>query len=310
MRTHTLMLMLLSLCSTPALADEWWEREREEREERRERERREELEDERLKEQAERRREVNRQEQQLKAMQRDAARADTRQALRSVPVMKSERPGAKRLWHEGLPQAQVAAIRKLVESNYLIKSLAFTPDGKGFVIIYGKNAVFARGIPESLEKALNEEAARDEEIRSVAFTPRGGWAFVYGHNSVRWNDVSEDFADAARRAHGEGTKIHHVAFSSSGYLIIYGRNYREASGVPRELVTRVDNLSGGLTMLHSVSIRADDTWVASVQGAYSINASDIPPKLDALLSESAKVDRELTLVVLHPRGGWVALAQK
>lgn len=303
-------IILLSLCTTPALADDPWEQERQEREERRERERQEERDEERRQEDNERRREMNRQDEQLKSMQRDAAREANRVALRSAPVMKRERPGARRLWHEGLPQAQFAAIRNFVESDLVISSIAFTPDGKGFVITFGKNAFFARGVPTELVKTLSEEAARGQEIRSVAFAPGGGWAFVTGRNGVRCHNVSQAFADAAVRASRAGGRINHVAFSSSGHLIVYGRSYREAQAVPSDLVRWVDTLSGGLTAFHSVSIRSDDSWVASVQGAYSVQSPNLPPKLVALLKESAKLDRELTLVALHPNGGWVALAQR
>lgn len=305
------LVICVTLASGSVLADEWFEEERREREEREERHRKEKREDERRKEQEAHRRELERQEQELKAKHVDAAREESRQALRSAPRMKKETKGATRMWHEGLSADHFAIIRNYVEAGFRISTIAFTPDGKGIVLVWGKNAVHARGAPKDLVDELYKVAERAVEIHSVAFTPTGGWAFIHTERSIKWSNEGIDaaFPAAAQRASDDGGKLHHLAFSRDGHLIVFGRNYREARGVPSELVVRVDNLSGGLAMLHSVSIRADGEWVASVQGAYSVHSSNLPPKLLALLNESARIDRELTLVVLHPNGGWVALAQ-
>lgn len=303
--------LLLVGSAAPTYAEDSWERQRREREQA---ERRRQADQERFEQQQRARNEAVRQSNELRTTQVQGAIAASRAAAQSAPAMKKAPAGAEVVWSEGLTKKQAGYLRVAMSGlsrDARIDSCAFDPRGDGFVFIANRNNAYFENIPEDLAQELSAARDRNESIRSVAFSFEGGWAFLRGNSDATWSGtgVPPEAIAAIREVNAAKEKIWHLSFTPNGFVLVYGRNYVKSKNAPPGLVNSINTLSDGLAFLHSLSIRKDGAYVASVQGAYNYNGGALPGSLRARLTEAARVDRELTQVVLTPNGGWLALGQ-
>lgn len=246
---------------------------------------------------------------QQRQQQVNGALADSRAALQSVPVMQRHAPGVQVLWSHGLTARQQQVLRQVTQAGGRVTSVAFAPKGGGFVVVWNRNDFVAEGVEKALTSSLARAREQNQEVRAVSISPSGGWYFVTGEHNYVCDGLPRSAWQSLARLAGEGQRLGPMGFTKDGFIIVYGRNYRVAENVPQSLVTSVDTLASGFTYLHSLALRSDGEYVASVQGAYTYHSEALPRDLLSFLSQCARDNRELTMVALSPSGGWVALGQ-
>lgn len=301
----TLLAMWGTLVPSPASAEDPYARERRERVDA---ERRRQADQERFDRQQQARQDAAQRAQQMRDLQMEGARAAARFAEKPAPSMKRRPPGSQVLWSEGLTELQKSVIEESIAAGKQITSVAFKSDGEGFVVIRDRNDYFVHGFRAQLAKDLEAAKARGDEIRSVVVAKSGTWAFLRNSNEATWSSsMMPEVIKAINEVHDRKEKIWHLALTHYGHVIVHGANSVTHSRAPERLISGIATLGGGI--LHSLSIReSDDAYVASVHGA-THSSEGIPEGLRRVLDEAASKGRELTVVVLKPGGGWVAIGQ-
>lgn len=73
-------------------------------------------------------------------------------------------------------QGLLTALENLVKNDRYIKQVTCTPDGKGWVILFGNNeAVWSETIPAAFTNTILQLNKCNRNIHWVAFAPNGGW---------------------------------------------------------------------------------------------------------------------------------------
>ena len=122
-------------------------------------------------------------------------------------------------------------IMELGKAGDTFRWLAFSPTG-GWVLLHGKNAFSADGIPDSLNDKLKDAIRNDEIVRSVAISPQGGWVIVladgFGTSVV---DIPKALKEALDRCVFEKkTPPRCVAFTTTGeWFVVSGKNEYQTS---------------------------------------------------------------------------------
>lgn len=149
-----------------------------------------------------------------------------------------------------------AALKKLQTAKLNIKSVAFNPvnwdSQHGFVIVHDKGFV-AEGISSHLKEQLDKFANHTEGIKTVEFTPDGGWTVISSAQEwsrmVQGHQTKTNFIDSIRAAYLDGQDVYTVSFNPKDYSRLYGwifitdKDY-EGMNIPEKL--RQDLLKFGI----------------------------------------------------------------
>lgn len=185
---------------------------------------------------------------------------------------------------EGLPEEFVAKVREI---SYGISNVAFTPTG-GWLIVYDKGGDQSQfwnsnNIPQGIIDQLLtlKSLARDKKaipykdrVRSVAFTPEGGWAMIWGKNGYRFENVPDEAADALKDLSRRGMSINSIAFTKNGgFLIIYGgRDSRVIyNNLPPDILDLLHRLRSDGKKIYQVTFAPDGRWIVEGKGSHHLS---------------------------------------
>ena len=130
---------------------------------------------------------------------------------------------------KGVDGGYKSAINKLQSNKYKIKSVAFNPANwqtqHGFVIIHDKGYVAER-IPNKLKEQLDHFARQTQELKSVEFTPDGGWTVISKNQEwsrmIQGKQVKSNFIDNLRASYLDGKQTQAVSFNPDKYSTLFG----------------------------------------------------------------------------------------
>ena len=122
-----------------------------------------------------------------------------------------------------------AALKKLKAGKLKIKSVAFNPANwdsqHGFVIVHDKGFI-AEGISSHLKEQLDKFANHTKGIKTVEFTPDGGWTVVSTAQEwsrmVQGKQIKSNFIDNIRAAYLDGQHVFTASFNPKGYSRLFG----------------------------------------------------------------------------------------
>jgi uncharacterized protein YkwD len=160
----------------------------------------------------------------------------------------------------GIPDAAAQKLGDLAIAGQSLKSIAFTTDGSGvgWAILYS-GSYWWGGIPAGAAQKLGEVV--NAGLKSIAFTPNGGWAILYGNNGYSFANIP----DAAAQKLGDlaiaGQSLKSIAFTTDGgWAILYGANGFAWGGIPDGAVQKLGDLANAGQSLKSIAFGPGGGW--------------------------------------------------
>ncbi len=159
----------------------------------------------------------------------------------------------------GAQASLAAAAGKVID----IKQVAFTSDGKGWIILYDFNGYSADGLPTEMTDKLDSYNADGIEIKSLAFTPDGnGWIIIAAPNAFSSTGLPDTALSSLSDLNGQGSELMNITFNADGeWIILYDTNHYEASkNFPTDVTDKMDELIKQLRTLKKVVFDANGNW--------------------------------------------------
>ena len=165
--------------------------------------------------------------------------------------------------------------------------LAFTPTG-GWVLLHGKNAFSAEGIPASLREKLADAIRNEEAVRSVVLAPQGGWVILL-QDGYGAHDIPKDLKTVLERSIFEKkTPIRSVAFTTANdWFVVTAKNECVTSNPAHPASKKLDELRAAGEQIQ---------WIAFAPG-------DSPTGYFLEREKTRRVHATLDFMVEEPAGG-------
>lgn len=130
---------------------------------------------------------------------------------------------------KGVGGGYKSALKKLQSNRSKIKSVAFNPTNwatqYGFVIIHDEGYV-AEKIPNKLKEQLDQFARQTQGLKSVEFTPDGGWTVISENQEwsqmIQGKQIKSNFIDNLRASYLDGKQTQSVSFNPDKYSTLFG----------------------------------------------------------------------------------------
>jgi hypothetical protein len=130
---------------------------------------------------------------------------------------------------EGIAGNFVKTVQSLQSRGIKINAVAFNPNGwetnHGYVIVYD-GGYKAENIPDSLTAKLDEYVAEKAKLKSVEFTPNGGWSILTDIST--WSRIQEDpsvkvsYLDYLKNLYHNNHDVFASAFNPDNYSKNFG----------------------------------------------------------------------------------------
>lgn len=132
-------------------------------------------------------------------------------------------------YSEGIAGNYVKAVQGLQSRGVKINAVAFNPNGwetnNGYVIVYD-NGYNAENVPDSLKAKLDEYVGEKAKLKSVEFTPNGGWSILTDVST--WSRIQEDpsvkvsYLDYLKTLYHNNHDVFASAFNPDNYSKNFG----------------------------------------------------------------------------------------
>lgn len=157
-----------------------------------------------------------------------------------------------------VPPPVAESIEKMVGNQEQIRTIAFTPDSKGWCVVSDQNLSWGGELPPNFVDKLQEFHNNGESILTVAFGPRGSWIIV---SDREWSEsgmpqkVVEDLQEFIKL--GAPSVI---AFTpTGGYALTAGTRYL-VRGIPDECLAEIERNAVDGFVNDSIVFATDDSW--------------------------------------------------
>lgn len=172
----------------------------------------------------------------------------------------------------------------------------------------GGEAARAQISPDSASNILRE--ALKGYRADVAYTYRGGYAFVHLNGEVSGRSIPQSFIDYTNRLEGAGKKIRSIAFrKNGGWVVVYGNYGFRASNVPYALLNELERANANKETIYCVAISPRDGWVVFTSKKWRWGG-DIPVGLRERMNLASASGGALRYVTFNSSGGWRLLYLK
>lgn len=152
-----------------------------------------------------------------------------------VVVHSANEPGRQQAtWRQCIDASLAENIRKFYAEGKEFREIAFAPDDTAaWSILFSPSGGYhSARIPKVTLDKLNELARAGTDIRSIAYSPGGGWVILHGRNDLTWNGIPQRTIDKIRELYAAGRQMKQVAFTASGgWIILWGPNGYEWVGL-------------------------------------------------------------------------------
>jgi uncharacterized protein YkwD len=165
-----------------------------------------------------------------------------------------------------IPDGAMQKLGDLANAGQSLNSIAFTTDGGGvgWAILYG-GGYWWGGIPAGAAQKLGEVA--NAGLKSIAFTPNGGWAILYGTNGFAWSGIPDAAAQKLGDLANAGQSLKSIAFTTDGgWAILYGNSGFASSGIPAGAVLKLGDLANAGQGLKSIAFAPGGGWAILQEG--------------------------------------------
>lgn len=172
----------------------------------------------------------------------------------------------------------------------------------------GGEAARAQISSDSTSNVLRE--AFKDYRSDVAYTYRGGYAFLHLNGKVSGRLIPKSFIDYANQLESAGKKIRSIAFrKNGGWVAVYGNYGFRASNVPSALLNELQRANANKETIYCVAISPRDGWVVFTSKKWRWGG-DIPVELRERMNLASASGGALRYVTFNSSGGWRLLYLK
>lgn len=205
---------------------------------------------------------------------------------------------------ENVPSDLKDIIESLRTQNYAVKNVSVSPSN-GWVVLYGRNATYYKGISQEAVTKLQELADADDEIRQVVLGPNSQY-LITGNKNGWQSGMPQDMMDKLWALHYQGISARQVELGPNlAWLIIGTNNDFWYNGMPLQLINKLNEVKTRGNIIKHVDIGPSWQWVV-LEGTngYWLSPSYSQTLLDKL-KELHDTNREIKSVSLLDNGGWI-----
>ena len=148
------------------------------------------------------------------------------------------------------------------------------------------------------------------ELKCVALGTNSSFVFLFGKNSVWWNDVPTGLKDKIDEIHAEGHEFKSVALGpDSSYVFLYGQNGAWWNNIPKSLEDKISEIYAEGKNFKCIALGPNSSYIF----LYDKNSawwSNIPDHLENKLKELHAEGHEFKNIALGPDSSYVFLYGK
>ena len=137
-------------------------------------------------------------------------------------------------WRQCIDTSLADNIRKFYSEGKEIREIQFAPDDTtAWSTLFAPSGGYhSASTPKVTLDKLNELASAGTAIRSMAYSPSGGWVILHGRNDLTWNGIPQRAIDKIRELYAAGRQMKQIAFTASGgWIILWGSNGYDWVGI-------------------------------------------------------------------------------
>lgn len=131
--------------------------------------------------------------------------------------------GRNGLWTSNINLPVIQKLESLWKEPWpVFHCVTFAPWGAS-VAFWNRNSFWTDGtVPPAAMEKIREVAARDGELRSLAFAPGGGWVLLYDRSEAAFAGIPDGLACILRDAASAQNPVQCVSFNSAGQWLCLG----------------------------------------------------------------------------------------
>jgi Beta-lactamase len=209
-----------------------------------------------------------------------------------------------------IPDACYTQMKDFHAAGTQVLSIAFPPNGTGWVVIPSTGAAVAGSLPTDCEQALASLQTDGAVLRCVAFTPQSGWFMSNSKGQTSEHALPAGF-DQTLTSVGGPAEVACVAFSSQGGWVVVNQKGQSASsstGVPSDCLTTLTKLAQNDGGVHCVAFTSGGGWVAIGNDGAWFGGDGVPPEAWMYLSYYSSLLGPLTFAAFTADDGWTVTA--
>lgn len=150
------------------------------------------------------------------------------------------------------PKEAVKILAEQQANRVELRSIAFTFAG-GWSVLTGIGSQSWDIGPDPFAK-LDELPRAGHKVKSIGFTPTGGWIILYDKNKHVEKGIAEDVLDKIGELEKKNADLKSIAFArNGGWAILYNKNSVATNNIPRDLEAALNGLIKKGTPIKSVS---------------------------------------------------------
>jgi subtilisin family serine protease len=164
----------------------------------------------------------------------------------------------------------------------------------------------ATGVSIATQISLDFYSASGAPIRTIAFTPSGGYTILFGYNGYDSSGVPTAVSNSLGTYASQGFEIKRIDYTpSGGWMILYGKNLVGCEGFSNPAWSSLTALASQGRRLDEIAFGPNNQWAAIYDG--SKYAGQTPTSLTATLDVMQSAGVTVNDVAFAPSGGWVVL---
>lgn len=147
---------------------------------------------------------------------------------------------------------------------------------------------------------------------SVAFTPSGGYAILYGTNNYYTSNIPQQALNVLSSLHKQGSIINSIAFTPKGeWVIIYNNNgIYWSTNLPQDVKDELVKINQQHLNINNVAFTPNGAWVIIANDGYNAFwSSNLPPLVINQITTifNTPYQSPIESVIFAPNGGWIII---
>jgi Beta-lactamase len=205
-----------------------------------------------------------------------------------------------------VPDACYTQMKDFHAAGTQVLSIAFPPNGTGWVVIPSTGAAVAGSLPTDCEQALASLQTDGAVLRCVAFAPGSGWFMSNSKGQTSEHGLPTDF-DQTLSSVGGPAEVACVAFNSQGGWVVANQKGQSASsstGMPSDCLDALKKLAQTSGGVRCVAFPPASGWVAIGNDGAWFGGDGVSPQAWMYLSYYSSLLGPLTFAAFTAGGGW------
>jgi hypothetical protein len=163
-------------------------------------------------------------------------------------------------------------------------------------------------LPDEAVDTITELVRAGKRIKSIAFTPKGGWIVLFNQYGFWWRGFPKDTVGKLLELNKQRVALKSVAFTpKGGWVVLFNKNQFSAHNIPDEASKKLEQLGKENVEVKSIAFAPNGGW-AVLYNKNGFFGRNIPEEAQKKLAEFAKGGSDLKSIAFAPdRGGWVII---